>query len=188
MAQTIETPRCVVRPVCASDAETLFDIRQRVARFQGRSDRTLEETRAMYAEMEAQEPGSTPGWHQFVIEDRGGCIVGDIGVNFDSPVPRQIEVGYSLHPDFWGRGIATEALSALLDHLFLTRDLHRAVATTAADNLRSRAMLERLGFRHEGTMIESWWERDTEQWSDEVAYAILSREWRQRANGSGGGT
>ena len=184
----IETERCVVRPVRASDSEALFDIRQRVSRFQGRTDRTLEETRAMYAEMETREPGSQPGWHQFVIEHRDGRIVGDIGINFECPLPGQVEVGYSLHPEVWGQGMAMEALSALLDDLFSNRSLHRAVAITAADNIRSRALLERLGFRHEGTMIESWWERDDERWSDEVAYAILNREWRGKKDGSGGGT
>ena len=185
---TIRTARCVIRPVRASDAEALHDIRQRVARFQGRSDRTLDETRAMYADMEAREPGSEPGWHQYVIENSEAEIVGDIGINFDSPTPHQIEIGYSLHPDRWGRGIAREALSALLDHLFSARGVHRAVATTAADNDRSRSLLERLGFRHEGTTTESWWERDEERWSDEVLYAILASEWRRAKDGSGGGT
>jgi len=183
----IEAPRCVIRPVRAVDAEALYDIRQRVAPFQGRSDRTLEETRAMYFDMEKREPGSKPGWHQFVIEDAGGHIVGDIGVNFDGPGPRQIEIGYSLHPDHWGGGIAGEAPSCLLQHLFDKHDVHRAVATTGADNSRSRALLERLGFRQEGTMTESWLESEDDRWSDEALYAILEREWR-RANGSGGGT
>lgn len=185
---TINTPRCVIRPVRARDAEALFDIRQRVARFQGRTDRTLDETRAMYADMESREPGGQPGWHQFVVEDRESTIVGDIGVNFESPLPRQVEIGYSLHPDHWGRGYASEALAALLDHLFASRDLHRAIAITGAENHRSRTLLERLGFRHEGTMIQSWWERDEERWSDEVAYAVINSEWRSRQDGSGGGT
>ena len=183
----IEASRCVIRPVRAADAEALYDIRQRVAPFQGRSDRTLEETRGMYSDMEKREPGSEPGWHQFVIEDENRHIVGDIGVNFDGPGPRQLEIGYSLYPDHWGRGIAADALSSLLQHLFDKYDVHRVVATTGADNERSRALLERLGFRREGAMIESWLEPGEQRWSDELLYAILDREWR-RTNGSGGGT
>jgi RimJ/RimL family protein N-acetyltransferase len=165
-----------VRPVRASDAEVLFDIRRRVARFQGRNDRTLEETRAMYAAMESREPGSEPGWHQYAIVAAEGAVIGDIGVNFDGPGARQVELGYSLHPDWWGRGAARYALTVLLDDLFRERELHRAIAVTAADNVRSRSLLERLGFRHEGTMIESWHEGD-DVWGDEVLYARLGREW-----------
>ena len=176
-AMTIKTARLIVRPVRASDADVLYDIRQRVAQFQGRSDRTLEETRAMYAEMELRRPGDEPGWHQYVIQLQLGDVIGDVGVNFDGPGPQQVELGYSLHPEWWGRGAAGEALSGLLDHLFRAHKLHRAIAITAADNRRSRSLLERLGFRHEGLMIESWGERDQGRWSDEVLYAVLEREW-----------
>src|SRR5687767_3097766 len=136
----IRTHRCTIRPVRASDAEALYDIRQRVARFQGRSDRTLDETRAMYAEMESREPGSQPGWHQFVIEGEGRQVVGDIGVNFGGPGEHQAEIGFSLHPDHWGRGLAAEALSGLLDDLFGRHNPHRVMAVTGADNQRSRAL------------------------------------------------
>jgi RimJ/RimL family protein N-acetyltransferase len=176
----IKTARLTVRPVRASDADVLYDIRQRVARFQGQSDRTLEDTRAMYAEMESRQPGDQPGWHQYVIQSQAGAVMGDVGVNFNGPGPKQIELGYSLHPEWWGRGAAGEALSALLGHLFRAHQLHRAIAITAADNRRSRSLLERLGFRHEGTMIESWWEPEG-QWSDEVLYAVLGREWARTA-------
>jgi len=173
----IATARLIVRPVRASDAEVLYDIRRRVAEFQGVSDRTLEETRAMYSEMESRRPGEEPGWHQYVIQSKLGAVIGDVGVNFEGPGPRQIELGYSLHPEWWGRGAAGEALSALIGHLFREHKLHRAIAITAADNERSRSLLKRLGFRHEATMIESWWERDEGHWSDEVLYAVLEREW-----------
>ncbi len=138
----------------------------------------------MYAEMELRRPGDEPGWHQYVIQLQLGEVIGDVGVNFDGPGPQQVELGYSLHPEWWGRGAAGEALSALLDHLFRTRKMHRAIATTAADNRRSRTLLERLGFRHEGTMIESWCERDEGHWSDEVLYAILEREWKLSDTGA----
>jgi RimJ/RimL family protein N-acetyltransferase len=173
----LQTTRLCVRPVRASDAEVLYEIRQSVSRFQGRIDRTLEETRAMYAEMESREPGIEPGWYQYVIQLQAGDVIGDVGVNFDGPGPHQVELGYSVDPGWWGRGVASEALTILLGHLFMQHKVHRAVAITGTDNERSRALLKRLGFRHEGTMIESWWERDQRRWSDEVYYAVLEHEW-----------
>ena len=176
----LETAQLIVRGVRGTDAETLHDIRQRVAAFQGSSVRTLAETVAMCAEMESVQPGARPGWHQFAIELHDGKIVGDIGVNFDGPGSRQVELGYSLHPDWWGRGIASEAIGTLLSWLFGERQVHRIVARTGDNNLRSCALLERLGFRREGVLIESWWEEDAQAWSDEAIYALLAREFAQR--------
>jgi RimJ/RimL family protein N-acetyltransferase len=168
--------RIAVRGVLQSDADVLHDIRQRVVEFQGSSPRTIDETRAMCADMEKIAPGSRPGWHQFAIQLDDGKVVGDIGVNFDGPGVRQVELGYSLHPDWWGRGIAADALGEMLKWLFEERKVHRAVARTGRDNRRSCALLEKLHFRREGVLIESWWEAEAENWSDEALYALLSRE------------
>lgn len=173
----LTTERLLIRPVRAADADTLHEIRQRVARWQGRSDRTLEETRAMYAEIAAREPGAQPGWHQYVIEARDGGIVGDIGVNFGGPGEQQAELGYSLHPDYWGRGYAVEALGQLITHLFDDHRLHRLIAVTGADNARSCALLERVGFRREARYVEAFFDREVGRWVDDAGYAILAREW-----------
>ena len=136
----------------------------------------------MCAAMQDAVPGEQPGWHQYVIEratDR--IIVGDIGVNFGGPGERQAEIGYSLHPDFWGQGFASEALASLLTHLFDDHRIHRIVAVTGIDNTRSRALLARLGFRHEGTFVESFCEFGTQRWVDDAGYALLAREWGARA-------
>ena len=175
----LKTKRLLIRPVRADDTEILFEIRRRVARWQGRSEHTLAETRAMYAAMEAHEPGSEPGWHQYVVETGDGTIVGDIGVHFGSPSEAQAEIGYSLHPDHWGQGYAAEALGRLVDHLFDDHGMHRLVATTGADNLRSRALLERVGFRQEAYCIEAFFDRGLGQWVDDVSYGLLARERHQ---------
>ena len=174
----LTTERLLIRPVRADDTEMLYGIRLRVAAFQGHVKRTLEETRAMYADMEAREPGAQPGWYQYVIEARSGGIVGDIGVNFGGPGEQQAELGYSLHPDHWGRGYAAEALAGLIAHLFGHHRLHRLIAVTGADNSRSCALLERLGFRREAYYVEAFFDRGVDRWVDDVGYAILAREWR----------
>jgi RimJ/RimL family protein N-acetyltransferase len=175
----LKTKRLLIRPVRADDTEILYEIRRRVARWQGRSEHTLEETRAMYAAMAAHEPGSEAGWHQYVVETEDGAVVGDIGVHFGSPSEAQAEIGYSLHPDHWGHGYAAEALGRLVDHLFDDHGLHRLVATTGADNLRSRALLERVGFRQEAYCVEAFFDRGLGRWVDDVSYGLLARERHQ---------
>ncbi|MCD0449676.1 GNAT family N-acetyltransferase [Actinocorallia sp. API 0066] len=56
------------------------------------------------------------------------------------------EIGYWLDAAYEGRGLATRAVAALLDHAFTRRSLHRVDLSTSSDNLPSRALAERLGF------------------------------------------
>ena len=62
----------------------------------------------------------------------------------DSP---EVEIGWHLHPDVWGRGIATEAATRVLGH---ASDLPRIVAVTHPDNEASQRVARRLGMRDEG--------------------------------------
>lgn len=56
------------------------------------------------------------------------------------------EVGYWLHPDHWGKGYATEILSAALTYAFETLNMDSVFSTTAIDNIGSQRVLEKLGF------------------------------------------
>jgi ribosomal-protein-alanine N-acetyltransferase len=63
----------------------------------------------------------------------------------------EIEVGYSMIKEFWGRGIGTEAARAWLDHGFTTFGLDRIVGVAQIENLASRHILEKLGMTFERT-------------------------------------
>ncbi|HUE78917.1 MAG TPA: GNAT family N-acetyltransferase [Sphingomicrobium sp.] len=169
----MKTERLRLRPLRSSDAETLHTIHEIVGH--GRSRRTLEELRALYREMEAMAD-SDPGWHGFVIELHDGTIIGDVGICTDRPEERQAEIGYSLHPGYWRAGYATEALTHLLDVMFSSRALHRVVAVTQADNVASRALLERIGFRLEAYYRSAFYDYRAEAWVDSVGYALLAED------------
>jgi RimJ/RimL family protein N-acetyltransferase len=91
---------------------------------------------------------------------------------------RQAEIGYTLAPAHQGRGYATEAARTLLRYLFQARGKHRVIAYCDVRNAPSARVLQRLGMRREGHLIEStWWKGE---WTDELLYAMLDREWSQR--------
>jgi ribosomal-protein-alanine N-acetyltransferase len=71
----------------------------------------------------------------------------------------------------WGQGIASEAARAVIDYGFTTMKLHRIQAHTIADNHPVR-LLERLGFRREGTMREYSLEDDL-SFHDSAVYGLL---------------
>ena len=91
------------------------------------------------------------------------------------------ELGYVFNADFLGHGYATEAVRALLDYAFENKDVHRIVAMCNPLNERSWRLLERLGMRREGFLLQNIYFKKDEQsvplWQDTYEYAILRTEW-----------
>ena len=76
---------------------------------------------------------------------------------------------------FWGRGYATEAARAILAYAFRDLDLHRVYATCRPANVGSSRVLEKLGMRREGHLVQHRWMKG--RWQDSLLYAILDDEW-----------
>jgi RimJ/RimL family protein N-acetyltransferase len=70
-------------------------------------------------------------------------------VGFSAPFAPAVEIGWRFAAHAWGRGWATEAAAAVLDHAFTTLGLPDVVAFTVPANERSRALMERLGMRRD---------------------------------------
>ncbi|MEU4444711.1 GNAT family N-acetyltransferase [Actinosynnema sp. NPDC050801] len=81
------------------------------------------------------------------------------------------ELGYRLHPDFWGRGYGTEGASALVEHAAAT-GLRRVVAYAMAVNTGSRRVLEKVGLKHVRTFHEQWPEYIEGAEHGDVEYAL----------------
>jgi len=90
----------------------------------------------------------------------------------------QGELGYALGVEFRGKGLATEAASALMEYCFSVLGLHRIQASTSSSNPDSYRVMERLGMRPEGRMREAVYQDGA--WHDDLVYGILEREWKAR--------
>ena len=85
-----------------------------------------------------------------------------------------------------GKGLMGDALRALLPHVFDTMQLHRIEAACIPDNARSKRLLEKAGFRHEGYL--NGYLKINGAWRDHLLYALIAEDWRSmRAKGSGSG-
>ncbi|HEY0799275.1 MAG TPA: GNAT family N-acetyltransferase [Steroidobacteraceae bacterium] len=83
----------------------------------------------------------------------GDCAVGVIGLDRQSDVNRcSAELGYWVGVDYWGQGIATEAIGAISRWAMDALDLVRIFAQPYADNVGSCRALEKAGFVQEGMM------------------------------------
>lgn len=104
-----------------------------------------------------------------------GEVVGLIGLHTWQRHHRRAELGYDMAVSRWGQGIAGEAARAVIDYGFTTMKLHRIEAHTIADNDRSVRLLERLGFRREGTRREYSLEDDL-TFHDSAVYGLLAAD------------
>ena len=91
-----------------------------------------------------------PGEETYLIE-REGDVVGACG--FDLRRGTEPEIGYWLGHAYWGQGYATEAVRALIDHAFETRDDTALQAGARVSNPASRRVLEKCGFQWSGVAL-----------------------------------
>jgi [ribosomal protein S5]-alanine N-acetyltransferase len=109
------------------------------------------------------------------IEHVSHGFLGLIGMNMGKPAYRNAEIWYKLHPDFWNRGYATEAVNAVLDFGFRDLKLHRIEAGCATENLASRRVLEKVGMIREGHRRQLLPIRGA--WVDNFEYAIVESDY-----------
>ena len=102
-------------------------------------------------------------------------LIGDCGAHVQAEDSRQAEIGFTLAPPYQGYGYATEAVRRLLHYLLIERGKHRVRATCDDRNTGSVAVLERVGMRREGHLLESTWSKG--EWTNDLLYAVLRREW-----------
>jgi ribosomal-protein-alanine N-acetyltransferase len=110
---------------------------------------TRSESDAMVERIRAAIDGR--GWGLWCLDIDGTCA-GFTGLsipNFDAPFMPAVEIGWRLQRRYWGHGYAAEAARLALDYGFGTLALPELVAFTAVGNLRSRALMERLGMRRD---------------------------------------
>jgi aminoglycoside 6'-N-acetyltransferase len=176
----LRTERLVLRRFTDADAETLAAYRSEpdVARYQGwEAPFGVDRAREFIATLARTHPDTPGEWFQLAI-DAHGRHIGDVALFVDGDEPRLARIGFTLAPQAQGHGYASEAVTAVLDYLFVARGKHRVSADCDARNARSAALLERIGMRREAHhLANGWWKGE---WTDEYVYAVLATEWAQR--------
>ena len=114
----------------------------------------------------------------FSIEKKDGTKIGLVShFNMLAPYGKMLEIGYALVPSERGKGYCTEATQLMLDYLFLSKDIDRIQATTHVGNVASQKVLEKGGFKREGTLRKAIQSRG--EWTDLVIFSILREEWKE---------
>lgn len=179
----LPTSRLVLRRFNETDLSIFLAYRNdpEIARYQSWESTTADQARLLINNQYLVEPGTPGVGFQFAVAlGNDGPLIGDCFFAVPYDEPRQGEIGYTFARLAQGQGFATEAVTALLSYAFCTLGLHRVTARAACANLRSVALLERLGMRREGTMQRSFWRAGV--WLDEYLYAMLHDEWAGQAD------
>jgi ribosomal-protein-serine acetyltransferase len=167
----------VLRALEVADADELHAViehnRTELAKWMAwGQEQTAEQTLAFIHTSRVSESENTGLQRAIVAEQR---IVGMVGLPEIDWANRSAEIGYWLDVAHRGRGIMTSAVAALVDHAFGSLNLNRLEIRTDVQNAPSRALAERLGFRYEGTLRQSYRVTD-ERYSDDAVYSMLASD------------
>lgn len=175
------TDRLALRPATFDDLEATWTYRQlpEVNAWLTAAPATIEEYAAHFGDAERMA--------KTLVIERDGRVVGDLMLAVedawaqtevrDQAVGSQAELGWCLHPEATGQGVATEAVRALMAACFEDLGVRRVVANCFAANEASWRLMERLGMRREQHTVRDSLHRE-QGWMDGLGYALLVEEWR----------
>jgi len=172
---TLETERLILRKMVLNDAEAVFAYasNSEVSRYTlWETHRSIEDSRA-FLEFATQkyENGGEPDWG--IVYKGNGCLVGACGlVNWEADHARA-EVGFVLSREYWGRGLMSEAVRAMLRFGFERMNLNRIEARCIAENAASARVMEKAGMAYEGTLRQREYIKGA--YRDIKLYAILKK-------------
>jgi RimJ/RimL family protein N-acetyltransferase len=148
----ITTARLRMRPLRRDDLDALAEVYMHPLVMRWIGSHTREDVeREIALQLEHQ---TSLGWSLWAVEDRyTDRMIGDCGLQPLEHHGPDVELGYDLHPDAWGRGLATEAARAVMGQAFGPLRLDRVVAVVKPDHVASQQVLEKAGLHRAGTRL-----------------------------------
>ena len=148
------TPRTTLREITEVDADTIFDCfsQKEVIRYYGQEKLTTFQEALHLIDIFAENYRNQKGLRWGIERIDTGELMGTVGFNQWNQKHKRAEIGYELHPKYWGHGYASESASAVMAYGFDTLQLVRIGAVVFLENKASQHVLEKLGFQQEGVL------------------------------------
>lgn len=178
----LTTPRLTLRPLTPDDSEDMFNNwanDERVTRFltwlpHSSPEKTKELLTLWYSNY------SNPDYYNWAIVYEGHPI-GNISVVRISERDEYAELGYCIGHAYWGKGIMTEAASAVTDYLFKEVGMNKVSISHAVKNPASGEVAKKCGMKFEGTSRQDF-KSAAGEFLDISHYSILRSEWEEKYN------
>lgn len=174
----IQSDRLLLRRFCEEDWEDLFCYLSdwNVVRFEPYAPFSAEQCK-----QEAARRAKDEAFWAVCLKENGR-LIGNL--YFSRQEERTYELGFVFNASYQGKGYALESALALLRHAFTEWNVRRVIALCNPENEKSWRLLERLGMRREGHLIQNiYFRKDASGrpiWQDTYEYALLRSEWEQR--------
>ncbi len=171
----ITTKRLIIRPFSPQDGEDLFEYlsQEEVVKYEPYGVFSKEEA---YKEAERRSKDES----FLAVQQKNGRVIGNL--YFAESGYQTRELGYVFNYHFWKQGYARESITGLLIAAFQLMEVRRVVAQCNPLNENSWHLLERLGFRREGHLLQNVsFKQDSAGnpiWQDTYIYALLKSEWK----------
>lgn len=153
--QTINTERLILRRFRESDTQDMYDnwaSDDKVTKYlTWPPHQDLEVTKSILADWIKQY--EEDDYYQWAIVPKDyGKVIGSISVVSLSNMHEHCEIGYCIGRDYWGKGITTEALKALISYLFMEVGFQRLQAFHHSENIASGKVMQKAGMKYEGIL------------------------------------
>jgi ribosomal-protein-alanine N-acetyltransferase len=169
----LTTLRTTLRPINPNDIDFIFTLfsRPETNKYSEHPDiATKKEATEMYEKF--MKPCNESHF-RLIIENTDHTPMGTIGLYNYSINHRRAEIGYDLLKEYWGLGIMSETVKAIVEYGFEELNLVRIEATVDSENIGSIRVLEKNGFVLEGQRAMRYYYR--QKWHNEACYAIIKR-------------
>ncbi len=172
----IETKRLILREVTSEDANDMFTYL---------SDKDVVKPMGLEPFHTVRDVWDEIRWYKSIYEEGTGIrwgitlkdsgkVIGSCGLLNRIPKHYRAEVGYELSKDYWGKGIASEVLEAVVKYGYHQFQLERIEALIEPANLSSQKLVEKQGFRREGLLRH--YEYTCGKFDDLYMYSIIKED------------
>ncbi|UJD01556.1 GNAT family N-acetyltransferase [Streptococcus oralis] len=181
LPERLETERLVLRVRTVADAVDIFDYASRpeVSYPAGFPPVKTLEDEIYYLEHilpERNQKENLPVGYGIVVKGTDK-VIGSVDFNHRHE-DDVLELGYTLHPDYWGLGYVPEAACALIDLGFINLGLHKIELSCFGYNVQSQRVAEKLGFTLEARIRDR---KDVQgNRCDSLIYGLLKSEWERK--------
>ena len=172
----LESERLFFRAYKKDDAQTLLNLRSHkaVSKYMDTTvPKQIEDTEKRiegYHKSFDKNEGIT--W--VIIEKSSNKPIGDFGIWRIDKQNSRGDIGYILHPDYWGKGYMTEALNTLIRFGFNNLNIHSYAANVNTENENSKALLLKFGFTLEANFRENFYYDG--QFLDSEIYCLIKSD------------
>lgn len=174
----LATKRLIFRELLESDWKGVHEYasQEEVCRYQPWGPNTVEDTREFINEVLTDNKKNPRTRYMLALVNKiDGRLAGAAELTIHDFHHRNGEIGYIIHPDYWGKGMATEAAKQIISIGFNHFNLHRIQATCDPNNKASYKVLEKIGMKKEGVLRENLLIKSG--WRDSAVFSVLKSEY-----------